>query len=536
MACFPIGLMGIIRMYDPEATHPPESRKRSLSSDSQGMLHGGRLYESSLISFPNDSKSTLTGGSSSTVSLDFPVLDNQIQSQDQLLFDPHVHSLEKLEKDMWYLSPTYTFPEVVVEEDGSIRGGTLPALVERLTAYEQLADRAFTQAFLMTFKTFTSVDGLVDALIQRFRIRPPHGMSSIEHKRWALSKQHIVQVRVLNVFKNMVQDGEILETEDLRIIDNIQMFLQGKDVEHLDAAKVLADILQRRHSGEVRTLVSTKSSIPPVPSLPRISKRIKFLAVEPLELARQLTILEAEMFQQIRPNECLNWVRQNNGKNNITLVIQMSNKISEWVVELILSNDDPWKRGQIVKHFIGTADWCRKLTNFSTMFAIVSGLTGPPIRRLQETWGHVSKRSMDQLATCETILDSKKSFSNYRQLMASVVPPCLPFVGVFLTTLKFVQDGNCDELPSGVINFRKRQKLADVIGDIKRWQVYGYNLQRVPQILEFVEESLMRFGNGCSSSDRFWELSLQREPRGGVRLGVEEVELGWGLGKENGLG
>ncbi|TFK20601.1 ras GEF [Coprinopsis marcescibilis] len=528
--CFPPGLMDIIRMYDPEATYPSEWRKSSLSSDSQGTVLGGRLYESSLISFPNDSKSTLKGGSSSRASLDFSVLSDRVQPQDQLLFDPRVYSVDKLDKNVWYMDPTYTFPDIVVDEDGSIRGGTLPALVERLTAHDQLADRTFTRAFLMTFKTFTSADGLVDALIQRFRIIPPPGMSSSEHEKWAWLKQHIVQVRVLNVFKHMVQDGEILETEDLHVIDKIQMFLQWNDVEHLDAAKVLTDLIQRRRSGKFRTLVSTKSSIPPAPSLPKAGKRIKFLAVEPLELARQLTIIEAEMFQRIRPNECLNRARFNNGNtDNIALVIQMSNKISEWVAELILSKDDPWKRGQIVKHCISTADRCRKLTNFSTMFAIVSGLNGPPIRRLQETWGHVSKRSMDQLTACETILDSKKNFSNYRQLMARVVPPCVPFIGVFLTTLQFVQDGNLDELPSGVINFRKRQKFADVIGDIKRWQAYAYNFQRVPQILDFIQEELMRFGNEGSSSDRFWDLSLEREPRGGGEENGLMVQDSWFL-------
>jgi len=68
-------------------------------------------------------------------------------------------------------------------------------------------------------------------------------------------------------------------------------------------------------------------------------------------------------------------------------------------------------------------------------------------------------------------------------------------------------------LPGGLINFRKRHMLSEVIGDIKRWQAQPFNLASVPMIINFIDEHLNHFNDTRASSDRFWQLSLEREPR-----------------------
>jgi len=63
------------------------------------------------------------------------------------------------------------------------------------------------------------------------------------------------------------------------------------------------------------------------------------------------------------------------------------------------------------------------------MIAITSGLNTPPIRRLKRTWEQVNQRFMAQFAECEMTIDSNKNFNKYRSMMASVTPPCVPFIG-----------------------------------------------------------------------------------------------------------
>ena len=63
------------------------------------------------------------------------------------------------------------------------------------------------------------------------------------------------------------------------------------------------------------------------------------------------------------------------------------------------------------------------------MAAIVSGLNSTPIRRLKRTWDQVNGRYLTLLETCESTLDAARSFANYKKTLASVNPPCIPFMG-----------------------------------------------------------------------------------------------------------
>jgi son of sevenless-like protein len=90
----------------------------------------------------------------------------------------------------------------------------------------------------------------------------------------------------------------------------------------------------------------------------------------------------------------------------------------------------------------------------------------------------------------------------------SLFPP-----GVFLTTLQFIQDGSKDNLSPGIVNFRKRQKASEVIQDIKRWQSQPFAFHPIPTVLAFIDESLNQFNDTTDIRDRFWNLSLEREPR-----------------------
>lgn len=68
---------------------------------------------------------------------------------------------------------------------------------------------------------------------------------------------------------------------------------------------------------------------PPAAIIPKTSKKLKLLDIEPLELARQLTIMESILYQRIRPMECLQRAREQKTENidNIAIVIQTSNRV-----------------------------------------------------------------------------------------------------------------------------------------------------------------------------------------------------------------
>ena len=64
-----------------------------------------------------------------------------------------------------------------------------------------------------------------------------------------------------------------------------------------------------------------------------------------------------------------------------------------------------------------------------------------------------------------------------------------------------------------IINFTKRAKAAEIVTEIQTYQAPSYNLSTVSSIRLFIDKSLLV----TTSPDEFWELSLERERRDGVR-------------------
>lgn len=70
---------------------------------------------------------------------------------------------------------------------------------------------------------------------------------------------------------------------------------------------------------------------PPTPIIPKTNnKPLKLLDIDPVELARQLTIMESKLFAKIRPMECLRRGRDmkpSDTDDNISSIIDTSNKV-----------------------------------------------------------------------------------------------------------------------------------------------------------------------------------------------------------------
>lgn len=70
---------------------------------------------------------------------------------------------------------------------------------------------------------------------------------------------------------------------------------------------------------------------PPNPILPRKLNKIKFLDVDPMEIARHLTIMDSRLCMRITPDECLSkaWPKLfKNECKNITAMITFNNAVS----------------------------------------------------------------------------------------------------------------------------------------------------------------------------------------------------------------
>lgn len=77
---------------------------------------------------------------------------------------------------------------------------------------------------------------------------------------------------------------------------------------------------------------SISGGVMPPPIVPRNMKKIKFLDVDPLEIARQFTIMDSRLFAKITVDECLAkaWPKKFGDKPtpNFTAIADLSNAVS----------------------------------------------------------------------------------------------------------------------------------------------------------------------------------------------------------------
>ncbi|KAF1847125.1 cell division control protein-like protein Cdc25 [Cucurbitaria berberidis CBS 394.84] len=403
-----------------------------------------------------------------------------------------------------------------------LRGGTLAGLVEQLTRHDRL-DPAFNNTFLLTYRSFTTASELFEMLVKRWSIQPPHGLDKEDYQHWVDKKQKPIRFRVVNILKSWF-DNYWMEgnDEEARILIQ-RVYNFAKD--HVattstpGAAPLMTSVEQRSRGPDMPTkrLVPTLSAQTPQPILPKHMKKLKFLDIDATEFARQLTIIESRLYGKIRPTECLNktWQKklapgEPDPAANVKALILHSNQLTNWVAQMILTQQDVKRRVIVIKHFVNVADKCRQSNNFSTLTSIISALGTAPIHRLNRTWSAVNQRSMGVLESMRKLMGSTKNFAEYRDTLHRANPPCIPFFGVYLTDLTFIEDG----IPSlikrtNLINFAKRAKTAEVIRDIQQYQNVPYPLQPVPELQDYILTNMQSAGD----VHEMYEMSLSVEPR-----------------------
>ena len=68
------------------------------------------------------------------------------------------------------------------------------------------------------------------------------------------------------------------------------------------------------------------------------------------------------------------------------------------------------------------------------------------------------------------LFSPEKAYRSYRQHINLQTPPCIPYIGIYLTDLTFLQDGNPDMI-DGLINVSKFYKISNVIMEMRHFQV-----------------------------------------------------------------
>jgi son of sevenless-like protein len=321
---------------------------------------------------------------------------------------------------------------------------------------------------------------------------------------------------VVNSFKRWLTDY-YYEQEDAICLDSIQDFAASSEQNMLQQA------VDKVRGQEPPMRYSTDPA--PTPIMPRGTPN-GLLDMDPVEIARQMTLLEFARFTDIKPIEFLNKGQQKHGAYpNLQANMDASNRIANWVsVTIMREKDDVKARVAIFTHWINVGICLYdQLQNYSSTAFIIAGLEVTSVRLT---------RTVDALPE-KVLKDWNKLYNggewfarNYHKYHLSIKHksgPLIPFLGPYITAVVFAEEGNKDKsqvslaasdsstpmtpapssasdattangdaaaAPALLINFTKRQISGDIIRDLKEYQHRKYNLAECLPISKFIETAI----------------------------------------------
>jgi hypothetical protein len=227
------------------------------------------------------------------------------------------------------------------------------------------------------------------------------------------------------------------------------------------------------------------------------------------DIAEQLTLREWELFRIIPESEFLDktWLMKPIvAGSQLVQMIDHFNIISLWVASEIVNIEDLKDRANALKKMISVCDLLFELGNFNGLMEVVAGLTMGCVQRLHRTWSLAGSGPKATYEKFSHIMTTKQNFQTYRHALTTTKLPAVPYLGVFLRDIVFIEEGNPLRLPNGFFNFDRISLLGRLIMDIQKYKHISYDIPVLPTVQTF-------FANlkPLDSDDSLYEASMAAE-------------------------
>ncbi|XP_051785577.1 ras-specific guanine nucleotide-releasing factor 2 isoform X3 [Erpetoichthys calabaricus] len=318
--------------------------------------------------------------------------------------------------------------------------------------------------------------------------------------------------RVLNVLRHWVskhsQDFEMNYELKMGVITLLEEVLRDPDLlpqERKAAANILSALSQEDQD-------DAQLRIEDILQMAEYPKAECFESLSAMELAEQITLLDHIVFRSIPYEEFLGqgWMKVDKNERTpyIMRTSQHFNDMSNLVASQIMTHADISSRANSIEKWVAVADICRCLHNYNGVLEITSALNRSAIYRLKKTWLKVSKQTKALMDKLQKIVSSEGRFKNLRETLKNCNPPCVPYLGMYLTDLAFIEEGTPNFTEEGLVNFSKMRMISHIIREIRQFQQTPYRIDHQPKVTQYLLDKAL-----IMDEDTLYDLSLKIEPR-----------------------
>ncbi|WWC61836.1 uncharacterized protein I303_104421 [Kwoniella dejecticola CBS 10117] len=242
--------------------------------------------------------------------------------------------------------------------------------------------------------------------------------------------------------------------------------------------------------------------------------------------AVELTKLQWKLFAAIRPRDVL---RHDLGKETsgpVGKAILFFNHISRWVSTIILAHPKPKHRARMIEKFIVIAHQLRRLNNYDSLYAVISGLRETSVHRLSITQQLVtiSPNLEKDYQSHLKLMDPRGGYVHYRRALQADISngrASIPLLNNILGLINRLQNVRKEDKRVGEgdrmeIQWDKFLKFGEILNVINDCQIRG------PIVRGEVNEGFRKIVEDTviiSNEDGLWERSQLLEPSGGGTVG-----------------
>nr|XP_044633847.1 ras-specific guanine nucleotide-releasing factor 2 isoform X2 [Equus asinus] len=318
--------------------------------------------------------------------------------------------------------------------------------------------------------------------------------------------------RVLNVLRHWVskhaQDFELNNELKMNVLNLLEEVLRDPDLLPQER-KATANILRALSQDDQDDIHLKLEDIIQLTDCPKAEC---FETLSAMELAEQITLLDHIVFRSIPYEEFLGqgWMKLDKNERTpyIMKTSQHFNDMSNLVASQIMNYADIGSRANAIEKWVAVADICRCLHNYNGVLEITSALNRSAIYRLKKTWAKVSKQTKALMDKLQKTVSSEGRFKNLRETLKNCNPPAVPYLGMYLTDLAFIEEGTPNFTEEGLVNFSKMRMISHIIREIRQFQQTSYRIDHQPKVTQYLLDKAL-----IIDEDTLYELSLKIEPR-----------------------
>uniref|UniRef100_A0A8C0FBJ8 Ras protein specific guanine nucleotide releasing factor 2 n=1 Tax=Bubo bubo TaxID=30461 RepID=A0A8C0FBJ8_BUBBB len=348
---------------------------------------------------------------------------------------------------------------------------------------------------------------------RHLRYRQPGGFNNSERM---CDKEFIIRRaatnRVLNVLRHWVskhsQDFELNNELKMNVLNLLEEVLRDPDLLPQER-KATANILRALSQDDQD---DTHLKIEDIIQMSDCPKPECFETLSAMELAEQITLLDHVVFRSIPYEEFLGqgWMKVDKNERTpyIMKTSQHFNDMSNLVASQIMNYADVSSRANSIEKWVAVADICRCMHNYNGVLEITSALNRSAIYRLKKTWGKVSKQTKALMDKLQKTVSSEGRFKNLRETLKNCNPPAVPYLGMYLTDLAFIEEGTPNFTDEGLVNFSKMRMISHIIREIRQFQQTSYRIEHQQKVTHYLLDKTL-----IIDEDTLYELSLKIEPR-----------------------